>query len=627
MKFTLLDWSAILVYLAITLLLGLYFRRRSGKSTEDYFVSGRNVSWWLAGTSMVATTFSADTPLLVAGLVYTEGIAGNWIWWAFLLSGMMTVFLFARLWRRSGLMTDVQFAEMRYAGRPAAFLRGFRALYLGLMMNCLILGWVTKAMIAIVSTALGPTMQTWPLLTGFSRVLSDFFGPIFSGSEGQALAICIFFLVPFTGIYVSLGGLWGVLWTDLFQFVLKMAIVIVVAYYAVTAAGGMGTLITKIDALRTRNGASDPLAFFPDFSRPFSADTLWTVPVITFAVYIGLQWWAFWYPGAEPGGGGYIAQRIFSARDERQGLFSVLWFNIAQYAVRPWPWILAGLAAIVLYPGLTHPETSYMLIVNDYVPHALRGIILAGFLAAFMSTIATQLNWGTSYLVEDFYRRFVNRSASERHYVHAGQIVTLLLVVLSGYVSAQLASIRSGWQVVLQLGAGTGGVYLLRWYWWRINAWSEISSMATSILVTLALAWKPMSSLLLGSAAVFSGSDTVVFAKTILATTTASTIVWISVTLLTKAESDEILLAFYRKVRPQVTGWQAVAARVPEIRPTKDLGHNLWCWVLGCVMTYSALFGVGKLLLHRVAGVFLLLLAVLCAWQMWRELGKPQQGL
>ena len=627
MKFTLLDWSAILVYLAITLLLGLYFRRRSGKSTEDYFISGRTVSWWLAGTSMVATTFSADTPLLVAGLVYTEGIAGNWIWWAFLLSGMMTVFLFARLWRRSGLMTDVQFAEMRYAGRPAAFLRGFRALYLGLMMNCLILGWVTKAMIAIVSTALGPTMQTWPLLTGFSRVLSDLFGPIFSGSEGQALAICIFFLIPFTGIYVSLGGLWGVLWTDLFQFVLKMAIVIVVAYYAVTAAGGMGTLITKIDALRAGNGASDPLAFFPDFSRPFSADTLWTVPVITFAVYIGLQWWAFWYPGAEPGGGGYIAQRIFSARDERQGLLSVLWFNIAQYAVRPWPWILTGLAALVLYPGLRHPETSYMLIVNDYVPHALRGIILAGFLAAFMSTIATQLNWGTSYLVEDFYRRFVNRSASERHYVRAGQIVTLLLVVLSGYVSAQLASIRSGWQVVLQLGAGTGGVYLLRWYWWRINAWSEISSMATSILVTLALAWRPMSSLLLGSAAVFSGSDTVVFAKTILATTTASTIVWISVTLLTKAESDEILLAFYRKVRPQVTGWQAVAARVPEIRPTNDLGRNLWCWVLGCVMTYSALFGVGKLLLHRVSGAFLLLLAILCAWRMWRELGKPQQGL
>lgn len=577
---------------------------------------------------MVATTFSADTPLLVTGLVYTEGIAGNWIWWAFLLSGMMTVFLFARLWRRSGLMTDVQFAEMRYAGKPAAFLRGFRALYLGLMMNCLILGWVTKAMIGIVSITLGPTMAGWPLLTGFSRFLSSLFGAAFSGAEGQALTICIFFLVPFTGIYVSLGGLWGVLWTDLFQFVLKMAIVIVVAYYAVTAAGGMTQIITKLGAMRAANGASDPLGLFPDFSRPFSADTLWTVPVITFAVYIGLQWWAFWYPGAEPGGGGYIAQRIFSARDERQGLYSVLWFNIAQYAVRPWPWILTGLAAILLYPGLVHPETSYMMIVNDHVPHALRGIILAGFLAAFMSTIATQLNWGTSYLVEDFYRRFVNRRASERHYVTVSQIVTLLLVVASGYVSVQLASIRSGWQVVLQLGAGTGAVYLLRWYWWRINAWSEISTMTASILVTLALAWTPMTRALFGREQVFSGSDTVIFAKTILVTTAVSTLAWVLATLLTRPENDEVLVAFYRKVRPQITGWRPVAAKAPEIAATNDLKRNLWCWVLGCVMTYSALFGVGKvLLLHWVHGALLLVLAVACAWQMGRELRRSSQTI
>src|SRR5208282_3413119 len=399
MTFTLLDWSAIVGYLAITLLVGLYFRRRSRDSTEDYFVSGRKVSWWLAGTSMVATTFAADTPLLVAGLVYTQGIAGNWLWWAFLPSGMMTVFLFARLWRRSGLMTDVQFAEMRYAGKPAAFLRGFRAIYLGLMMNCLILGWVTKAMIGIVGATLGPAMQSSSLLNGFAGALSRVFGPVFSGIDGLALIVCIFFLIPFTGVYVSLGGLWGVLWTDLFQFVLKMAIVIGVAYYAVVAAGGMSAMIAKIGSLRAANGASDPLAFFPDFSRGFASDALWTLPVITFVVYLGVQWWAFWYPGAEPGGGGYIAQRIFSARDERQGLFSVLWFNIAHYALRPWPWIFTGLAAIVLYPGLAHPETSYMMVVNDHVPHALRGVILAGFLAAFMSTIATQLNWGSSYLV------------------------------------------------------------------------------------------------------------------------------------------------------------------------------------------------------------------------------------
>lgn len=623
MTFTPLDWTAILGYLVITLLLGLYFRRRSGKSTEDYFVSGRRVSWWLAGTSMVATTFSADTPLLVAGIVYTQGIAGNWIWWAFLLSGMMTVFLFAKLWRRSGLMTDVQFAEMRYAGKPAAFLRGFRAVYLGLLMNCLILGWVTKAMILIIGTTMGPTMQGWPVFTGFVNWLSHIFGPAFAGTNGQALAICIFFLIPFTGIYVSLGGLWGVLWTDLFQFVLKMGIVIVVAYYGVIAAGGVGPMTAKIEAMRAVNGGSDPLAFFPDFSRGFSSEALWTLPVITFVVYLGIQWWAFWYPGAEPGGGGYIAQRIFSARNEREGLYSVLWFNIAQYAVRPWPWIFTALAAIVLYPGLTHPETSYMLIVTNHVPHALRGIILAGFLAAFMSTIATQLNWGTSYLVEDGYRRFIKRSGSERHYVYVSRVVTLLLVVVTGYVSAHLASILSGWQDVLELGAGTGSVYLLRWYWWRINAWSEISAMATSLVVVLGVRSERLSQWLVHRPELFVGSSSVVFAKTALTATLATSFVWMIVTLLTKPEPDAKLVAFYRKVRPQITGWRPIAARAPEIPQTHGLARNLWCWILGCAMTYGALFGVGKLLLrHWGSGTFLTLLAIVAAWLIYRELSR-----
>ncbi|HEV2114896.1 MAG TPA: sodium:solute symporter family protein, partial [Terriglobales bacterium] len=462
MNFTLLDWSAIVAYLVITLAMGLYFRRRSGRSVDDYFVSGRNVSWWLAGTSMVATTFAADTPLVVTGLVYSQGIAGNWLWWCLLPSGMMTVFLFARLWRRSGLLTDVQFAEMRYTGRPAAFLRGFRAIYLGLLMNCLILGWVTKAMVTIVGTTLGV-------------------------SPHAALAICIFFLIPFTGLYVSLGGLWGVLWTDLFQFVLKMAIVIAVAYYAVDAVGGLGALVSTLGHLRTTASAGggapvgNALSFFPDFSRPLTQQTLWLLPGLTFVVYLAVQWWAFWYPGAEPGGGGYIAQRIFSAKDERNGLLSVLWFNIAHYAIRPWPWIIAALAAIVLYPHLEHPETGYMLIVNNQMPHALKGVVIAGFMAAFMSTIATQLNWGASYLVADFYRRFIKRDGSENHYVNISRLVTVLLVICSGYVAAQLTSIKSGWEVVLEIGAGTGGVYLLRWYWWRINAWSEISAMATAL--------------------------------------------------------------------------------------------------------------------------------------------------
>ena len=621
MKLTLLDWAAILGYLVVTLVMGGYFRQRSSKSTEDYFVSGRRVSWWLAGTSMVATTFAADTPLVVAGLVYTQGISGNWIWWAGLLSGMMTVFLFARLWRRSELMTDVQFAELRYSGKPAAFLRGFRAVYLGLLMNCFILGWVTKAMTSIVATTLGPTMASWPLFTSFVRQLSDVFGSTFSGTEGQALAVCIFFLIPFTGIYAALGGLWGVLWTDLFQFVLKMSIVIAVAYYAVAAAGGTGAMLARIQAMRAANGASDPVAFLPDFSRGFTSELLWTLPVITFVVYLGVQWWAFWYPGSEPGGGGYVAQRIFSARDERESLFSVLWFNIANYALRPWPWILTALAAVVLYPGLEHPETGYMLIVNEHVPHALRGIVLAGFLAAFMSTIATQLNWGTSYLVEDFYRRFMKRRGTERHYVVASQIVTLLLVAATGYVSAQLSSIRSGWQVVLQIGAGTGSVYLLRWYWWRINAWSEIAAMATSLVMSAMFEWKGFWLHLLGRAAAFSGSGAVMFAKTALATTVVTTGVWVAVTLLTKPEPDSILLSFYRKVRPQITGWRPIAAHAPETAETHGVGRDLWRWVLGCGMVYSALFGVGKFLLQqRGLGVVLVAVAAICAWQMKREL-------
>src|SRR5438128_798637 len=427
MNFTLLDWSAIVAYLGITLFLGLYFRSRSGKSVDDYFVSGRSVSWWLAGTSMVATTFAADTPLVVTGLVYTQGIAGNWLWWAFLLSGMMTVFLFARLWRRSGLLTDVQFADMRYSGKPAAFLRGFRAVYLGLLMNCLILGWVTKAMTSIVATTLGV-------------------------SDHSALAICVFFLIPFTGLYVALGGLWGVLWTDLFQFALKMAIVIGVAWYAVSAAGGMSAMLGKLAAMRVAAGpnAGDATSFFPDFSRPLTSEALWTLPALTFLVNLGVQWWAFWYPGAEPGGGGYIAQRIFSAKDERHGLLSVLWFNIAHYALRPCPWILTGLAVIVLYPGLQQPESGYMMVVTDYVPHAFIGIIIAGFLAAFMSSVATQLNWGASYLVADFYRLSLKADASQKHYVNASRAATVLLVAAASLVAWQLTSIRSGWQWVLE---------------------------------------------------------------------------------------------------------------------------------------------------------------------------------
>ncbi len=590
MNFTLLDWSAIVGYLGITLFLGLYFRGRSGKSVEDYFVSGRNVSWWLAGTSMVATTFAADTPLVVTGLVYTQGVAGNWLWWAFLLSGMMTVFLFARLWRRSGLLTDVQFAEMRYSGKPAAFLRGFRAIYLGLLMNCLILGWVTKAMTSIVSSTLG---------------VNDY----------HALLICVLFLIPFTGIYVALGGLWGVLWTDLFQFALKMAIVIGVAWYAVAATGGMSALLSRLAEARAAAGpqAGDATSFFPDFSRPLSGEGIWVLPVLTFVVNIGVQWWALWYPGAEPGGGGYIAQRIFSAKDERNGLLSVLWFNVAHYAIRPWPWILTALAAIVLYPNLEHPETGYMLIVGHFVPPALRGIVIAGFMAAFMSTIATQLNWGASYLVADFYRRFIKTDASDQHYVQISRVATVILVIASAFVSWILVDIRSGWQVVLEVGAGTGGVYLLRWYWWRINAWSEISAMITALAMTLYLHW----------AAPFTGNSAVIFAKTALTTAAATTLVWLLVTFATPAEPHEILMKFYRKVRPDARGWGKIAREAGDIVPTRDIGRNLLSWALGCAMVYLALFGSGYLLLQRSGlGALLLVLSAASAWALYANLSR-----
>lgn len=600
MRLAFADWAAIAGYLMITLLLGLYFRRRSGQSTEDYFVSGRNVSWWLAGTSMVATTFAADTPLAVTGLVYTQGIAGNWLWWSFLPSGMMTVFLFARLWRRSGLLTDVQLAEMRYAGKPAAFLRGFRAIYLGLLINCLILGWVTKAMVSIVSTALGL-------------------------SEGTGLAICIFFLMPFTGFYVSLGGLWGVLWTDLFQFVLKMSIVIGVAWYGIRAVGGMPAMLSELSAMRAAAGpgASDITAMLPDFSRGLTAEALWTLPVLTFLVHLCVQWWAFWYPGAEPGGGGYIAQRIFSARNERHGLLSVLWFNVAHYALRPWPWILTALAAVVLYPGLKQPEQGYMLVATTQVPHALLGILLAGFMAAFMSTVATQLNWGSSYLISDFYRRFLRRDASESHYVMMSRLATLLLVVVAAWVSAQLVTITEGWKIVLEVGAGTGGVYLLRWYWWRVNAWSEISAMTAALVSTLLLRFEFVSRSLFGRPQIFTGSEPVIFAKTTLATTAITTVVWLVATFVTKPEPDEVLVRFYKKVRPHAAGWKPIADMAPGVPRTNDLGRNLLSWLLGCAMVYAALFGIGELCFGRMAqGLLLLGIAVICAWLIYGAISR-----
>ena len=368
MKLTSVDWSIIAAYFLFNLLIGFYYKSKAGSNTTEFFLSGRNVPWWLAGTSMVATTFAADTPLVVTGLVARNGIAGNWLWWNMVASGMLTVFLFSRLWRRSGMTTDIELAELRYSGKPAAFLRGFRAVYLGVVMNCIILGWVNLAMVKILMLVLGL-------------------------SKDQALWIVIG-IIALTSFISTLSGLWGVLVTDLFQFAIKMTMVIVLGVAAVRAVGG-------IDAMKAKLGGdgSPFLSFVPDLH------SVW-MPAVTFFVYIAVNWWATWYPGAEPGGGGYVAQRMFSAKDERNSLLATLWFNIAHYALRPWPWVLVGMASVILYPHLQDPETGYVRVMIDYLPASLRGLMVAAFAAAFMSTVGTQLNWGASYLVNDFYRRF-----------------------------------------------------------------------------------------------------------------------------------------------------------------------------------------------------------------------------
>lgn len=627
MALTATDWIVIAAYLIMNLLIGLYYRRRSSGSTEEFFVSGRNVSWWLAGTSMVATTFSADTPLLVAGLVAKNGIAGNWLWWSQCLSGMMTVFFFARYWRRAEILTDVEFVELRYGGKPAAFLRGFRAIYLGALMNCLILGWVIRAMISIITVLLGDAIAQGRVLQ-VSIGTHSLFHYTLGAPDRTALLICVLILVPFTGIYTFIGGLWGVLVTDLFQFTLKMTMIVVLAWAAVSRIGGIHILkvqLSHVDDLAHQSGASTGsiTSFFPSFHLGWTTDAIWTLPVITFLLYLAVQWWADWYPGAEPGGGGYVAQRMFSAKDEKNSLGATLWFNIAHYAMRSWPWIVTGLVAVAVYSphgGLhpsaefaAQPEKGYVMVLRDFLPPALRGVMIAAFLAAFMSTVGTQLNWGTSYLVNDFYRRFIVKSGSEKHYVVIGKLFIVLLVILSGYTAAHISSIQDAWQLLLNLGAGTGGVLLLRWYWWRINAWSEISSMIAAFIVSLSVQkwWN------------LSGSGPVVFAKATLITTIVTTVVWLITTLLTKPESDERLLKFYRRVQPTAVGWKRIASLASDIKPVRDLGANTLDWVMGCVLVYCCLFGVGELVLEVWwTGLLLLLCAALSGYVIYWSLSR-----
>ncbi|MGH7708238.1 MAG: sodium:solute symporter family protein [Vulcanimicrobiaceae bacterium] len=586
MRLSLVDDVVILGFFAINLGIGFYYARRGGRSLADYFLSGRSVPWWLAGTSMVATTFAADTPLAVTGFVVQHGIAGNWVWWSSVMSGVLTVFFFARLWRRSGVLTDVEFIELRYGGDAAKWLRFARAIFQGVLVNSIIMGWVNLAMAKILELTLGVP-------------------------KVEAIGVCL----VFTAIYVAIGGLWGVLVTDVLQFIVKMSMAVVLAVVVVAAVGGVGALehkLAAVDAAHSVGAGGSILAFFP------TSNVAW-LPVLTFVTYIAVQWWASSYPGAEPGGGGYIAQRIFCARSERDSVLATLFFNVAHYALRPWPWILVALAAIVLYPhGVTGPdgkvdvELGYVQAMIDYLPPWLRGLMMAGFLAAYMSTIGTHLNLGASYLTNDLYRRFLVKTASESHYVWASRAATIVVMVFSVISALSMNSVGDAWKYLFNLTAGVGLVMILRWYWWRVNAWSEIAALATSAIVSNAL-------IILN---VFPGSDPNAQAEVLLVTVPITTLVWIVVTYLTPAESEATLVRFYERVRPQRAGWAAIARLRPDVASDDALGLRLLDWLAGCGLIYGALFGIGKIILgDLLPGIAYIGLAIVCGATILSHLG------
>jgi solute:Na+ symporter, SSS family len=547
MRLELSDWFIVALYFVLSAAIGIAYAGRAGKSLADYFVSGRSLPWWLAGTSMVATTFAADTPLVVAGLVAKYGVAGNWLWWNGAFSGVLTVFFFSRLWRRAGVLTDVEFAELRYGGKPAAVLRGFRALYLAIPINLIIMGWVTRAMVTILQITLD--VDPW-------------------------VAALVLFGV--TALYSILSGLWGVIVTDAFQFVVAMAGSILLAVLAIESIGGLESLVIKATA--HYGSAEAAFGVIPP------TDQAW-LPLSTLLVFLAVQWWAAWYPGQEPGGGGYVVQRILSAKDERHGLLATLWFTIAHYALRPWPWILVGFVAVLQYPGLPNPEEGYVRVMVDVLPSPYKGLLLAAFAAAYMSTISTHLNWGASYLVNDFYLRFLRPDASPRAQVMASRLATVFMMVASVIVMSFLSSVEQGWKILIGLGAGTGLVFILRWYWWRVNAWSEISAMAASLVTSVVLATFGYD---LGDP----GKAT--YAQTMLITVLVTSVVWLTVTFLTPPETEATLERFYRRVRPGGPGWSEVSRRLGYSNEGIPGGALSWVnWVAGVVAVYCAVFAVG----------------------------------
>ena len=659
MVLTGLDIWIIIIYLVAMLALGLGFSKRAGKSLEDYFISGRALPWWIAGTSMVATTFAADTPLAVTGLVIKDGIAGNWVWWSYAVGGMLTVFLYARLWRRSRVVTDVELIEIRYSGPEASFLRGFRALYLAILMNCLIVGWVSNAMIKVLHVTLKPEEipALAPTFNSITHTLNATLGTSW-GVTDVSNAMILLLLLAITGLFSAVSGLWGVSVTDFVMFWIAMFGCIALAFFALHWVGGMNGL--RAGLTKTYGSHREVMRFIPDF---FAKKPL--MPLAAFFVFISVTWWASWYPGAEPGGGGYVVQRMASCKNEKHSLLATLWFTMAHYGVRPWPWIIVALVAAVKFPGLVLPaadaDAGFPKVMAAVLPAGWRGLLLVAFFAAFMSTISTQINWGASYVVNDFYKRFLNPRAEARHYTRVSRLATIVILIIGTIVSFKITSVAGAWKLMLTIGAGTGLVFLLRWYWWRINAWSEISSMLASLAIAMYIIYGfkwPMVSVFdyaklvgiglvmffsMGAIGLWVGAHFKTLSRDInkmvivtifvmilvmvfyliypvkleahhhiLITAISTILVWLPVTFLTRPVDEKRLEEFYRLVRPGGAGWAPMRAKAPDVECDKGIMSNILCWILGTIAVYSFLFGVGSLILG-VTGQGIILLVICLA--------------
>jgi len=597
MHLELIDWIIIGVFFIIVLGIGWVASRTAGKNTSEFFLGGRSMPWWLLGVSMVACTFSADTPNLVTGMVRESGVAKNWAWWAFLITGLVTVFIYAKLWRRSGVLTDLEFYEKRYSGKAASFLRGFRALYLGILFNTLIMGTVSLAAIKIGAVILN--LDPYTTIIGASVVVV---------------------------IYASIGGLKGVIWADFFQYSIAMIGAVVAAYFAVQheSVGGLVGLFNKIPA--------EQLTVFPDLSNPSVYIPLLIVP-------IAVQWWAVWYPGAEPGGGGYIAQRMLSAKDEKNAIGATLLFNFAHYALRPWPWIIVALASILVFPNLSDIQAQFPAINPKYLkddiaypamltllPTGFIGLVVASLIAAYMSTIGTHLNWGSSYVVNDFYKRFVNPNATDKQQVRMGRITTVMLMVIASIFSLTfLDNATQAFDILLLSGAGTGAIYLLRWFWWRISAWTELVAMIVATIVAVVLVFGIED----GSLATEVLDHNTV---RLLIAVGITTIAWIVATFAFAPTSKEVLRSFYRLTRPGGPGWKKVveeASADGEIIEEKDAGKawempiQILCVFIGAVVIYSALFAIGSFVYGDILkGVILSVVATLGTYFLFKSFGK-----